>query len=186
MPGRPSFPVRMALLGAVLVGACTTTGSTASPPGAAATPTATAGASLAVASAPSPTARPPVIAATAVEPPAASLRAEGGDPVVGQLGSYTWAGGGSDSPWLQGSPIRIGAGEPLLVTVVGDPAVGAWAARRVAAGTTDGRDAAALGPGSASPIRFVAPGAGRWSIQVTIQFADGSDTAAYYWLLDVR
>ena len=32
------------------------------------------------------------------EPPAASLSVEGGDPVVGQLGSFTWNGGGSDGP----------------------------------------------------------------------------------------
>ena len=30
------------------------------------------------------------------EPPAASLPVEGGDPVVGDLGSFTWMNGGSD------------------------------------------------------------------------------------------
>ena len=51
-----------------------------------------------------PTRRPSTAVAGVVsaEPPAATLAAEGGDPVAGQLGSYTWAGGGSDSPWLPG------------------------------------------------------------------------------------
>ena len=52
-------------------------------------------------------------------PPDASLAAEGGDPVPGQLGTFTWAGGGSDSPWLPGTPITVGAGESLTVTLDG-------------------------------------------------------------------
>ena len=45
---------------------------------------------------------PPSSVAGVAEPPVASLAAEGGDPVVGQLGSYIWADGGSDAPWLPG------------------------------------------------------------------------------------
>ena len=37
---------------------------------------------------------------SATEPPAASIAVEGGDPVTGQLGTFTWGDGGSDSPWL--------------------------------------------------------------------------------------
>ena len=54
--------------------------------------------------------------ATATEPPAASLAVEGGDPVTGQLGTFTWGDGGSDSPWLPGAPIAVGTGEQLTVT----------------------------------------------------------------------
>jgi len=120
------------------------------------------------------------------EPPAASLQADGGDPVVGEVGSYTWNGGGSDSPWLQGSPIRVGAGEPLTVTLASGPAIGDWTVQRVAGGTSGGTGAVAMGSGEGTPIAFIAPGPGSWSILVNVRFAQGSDTAAYYWLLDVR
>src|SRR6266576_2728071 len=43
------------------------------------------------------------------QPPSAALAADGGDPVVGQLGTYTWLDGGSDSPWLPGTTIAVGA-----------------------------------------------------------------------------
>ena len=52
-------------------------------------------------------------------PPDATLAADGGDGVAGQLGSYTWRGAGSDSPWLPGTPIAVGAGEPLTVRIGG-------------------------------------------------------------------
>ena len=53
---------------------------------------------------------------SATEPPAATLAVEGGDPVTGQLGTFTWGDGGSDSPWLPGSPIAVGTGEHLTVS----------------------------------------------------------------------
>ena len=133
-----------------------------------------------------PSVAPSPSAAQADAPPGASLNAEGGDPVAGQLGSYTWAGGGSDSPWLPGSPIAVGAGEPLAVRLDAAPAVADWSATRVVAGTTDGSGAMSLASAEGEPIRFMAPAAGRWSIQVQVRFGGGSDSAAYYWLLDVR
>src|SRR5688500_217654 len=48
-------------------------------------------------------------------PPDAFLAVEGGDPVVGQLGTYVWLDTGSDSPWLPGAPLAVGAGEPLTL-----------------------------------------------------------------------
>lgn len=119
-------------------------------------------------------------------PPSASMRAEGGDPVTGQLGSYTWADGGSDSPWLPGSPITVGAGEPLTVVLASRDVVADWSAARVAPGTTDGTSAVSLGSAEGEPIRFLAPDRGRWSVKVQVRFGGGSDDAAYYWLLDVR
>jgi hypothetical protein len=119
-------------------------------------------------------------------PPTASMQAEGGDPVAGQLGSYTWGDGGSDSPWLPGSPITVGAGEPLTVVLAGDAAVADWSAARVAPATKDGAGAIPLASADGDPIRFPAPEAGRWSVQVQVRFQGGSDSAAYYWLLDVR
>jgi hypothetical protein len=67
---------------------------------------------------PSPAPSPSVNASlAAAEPPAATLAVEGGDPVTGQLGTFTWGDGGSDSPWLPGSPIAVGTGEQLTVTI---------------------------------------------------------------------
>ena len=119
------------------------------------------------------------------EPPPASLAAEGGDPVAGQLGSFTWGDGGSDSPWLAGTPGAVGSGEPLTVTIADGTGVAAWSARRVPAGTTDGSHAVALGSGDAR-IAFPAPGPGSWSVQLMVQFADNLGSATYYWQLAVR
>lgn len=118
-------------------------------------------------------------------PPDASLAAEGGDPVVGQLGSYTWADGGSDSPWLPGTPIRVGTGEPLTVSIADGISPGHWSARRVPAGTSNGTGAVALGSGG-PPATFAAPAQGTWSLQVVVRFAGGLGSATYYWELTVR
>ena len=119
-------------------------------------------------------------------PPSATLAADGGDPAVGQLGSYTWLDGGSDSPWLPGTPLTVGAGEPLTVAIGGGVAVADWSARRVTAGRTDGSGAIALGEAAGPPVAFAAPAAGTWSVQVTVRFANDLGSAAYYWRLTVR
>jgi hypothetical protein len=131
---------------------------------------------------PSPTASPVEPAGT---PPAASVSAEGGDPVVGQLGSYTWGGGGSDSPWLPGTPVTVGAREPLTVTVAGDPPVSQWTARRTRAGATNQVGAIPVGSGS-GPIAIDAPASGSWTLAVSVTFAGGLGSATWYWRLDVR
>ena len=90
------------------------------------------------------------------EPPVASLAAEGGDPVAGSLGSFTWGDGGSDSPWLAGAPITAGSGEQFTVR---------WpAASRLRTGRRTGagrggrwRERRRGGDGAASPITFPAP-----------------------------
>jgi hypothetical protein len=147
--------------------------------------TASASPSLATAIAtapPSPSASsaPPI----ADGPPAASLAAEGGDPVIGQLGTYTWRDGGSDSPWLPGAAIAVGAREPL--TVVLDPTIGveAWSARYVAAAADGPAHATPLGEGRRDPT-FEAPEAGAWTVEVHVDFDDGLGDASYFWRLDV-
>jgi hypothetical protein len=131
---------------------------------------------------PSPSASPPRPAAT---PPAASLSAEGGDPVAGQLGSFTWGDGGSDSPWLPGAPIAVGAREPLAVAFAGGPPVSSWTARRARAGATSPVGAVPAGSG-AGPIAIDAPASGSWTLAVSVDFADGLGSATWYWRLDVR
>jgi hypothetical protein len=123
--------------------------------------------------------------AVAAAPPAATLAVEGGDPVAGQLGSYTWNGNGSDSPWLPGTPITVGVGERLAVSLDPDVGVAMWSARRVAAGTSDGAGAVGLGD-DAPPVAFAAPAAGHWSVQLTVGFAGEVGSATYYWDVTVR
>ncbi len=118
-------------------------------------------------------------------PPTASLAAEGGDPVVGQLGTFTWGDGGSDSPWLPGAPVAVGSREPLTVTLADGPPVSGWTARRVRAGATSPAGAVAVGSGS-GPIAFDAPATGSWTVEVAVTFADGLGSAAYFWRLDIR
>lgn len=144
------------------------------------TPVAIASASIDVAS----TATAPA-SSSAAGPPQATLAAEGGDPVIGQLGSFTWADGGSDSPWLPGTPVTVGAGEPLTISLGDGVGIAGWTARRAPSGTTDGAGAVGLGGGTA-PATFPAPGPGSWSIQVDVTFADDLGTAVYYWQVTVR
>lgn len=173
---RRSAPTILSVV--LLASACTTgtpTGSTAgSPTGPVASATAGAGAGATADASHS-----------SAEPPAASLAAEGGDPVTGQLGSFTWGDGGSDSPWLPGAPLAVGSGERLTVTVADGIRVADWSARRVPAGTTNGSGAVGLGSGGA-PITFAAPDPGSWSVQVTVRFAGSLGSATYYWQLTVR
>jgi hypothetical protein len=117
-------------------------------------------------------------------PPTASLAAEGGDPVAGQLGTYVWRDGGSDTPWLQGAPITVGAGEPLSVAVVPDTGIASWRARTVPA-SADGPDGAvSAGAGDGSPV-LASPDAGTWTLEVHVVFVDGLGDASYFWRLDV-
>jgi hypothetical protein len=133
---------------------------------------------------PSPTPSvPPTPTADVALPPVARLSAEGGDAVPGQLGTFEWGDGGSDSPWLPGAPIRVGGGEPLLVAFEGDPAIESWTARRLPVAAVPAGDPDPLGGGEAV-VTFASPAAGSWSVGVTVRFAGGG-TATYYWRLDV-
>src|SRR4051812_23157240 len=119
-------------------------------------------------------------------PPQATLRVEGGDPVTGQLGTYTWGGAGSDSPWLRGAPLKAAAGEPLKMTLRDGVAIARRTARRVPAGSEGGPGATSLGMGPAGPVTFEAPKKGNWSVQVTVEFGGHQGSASYYWQLDVK
>lgn len=116
-------------------------------------------------------------------PPAATLAAEGGDPVPGQLGSFTWGDGGSDSPWLPGAPITVGRGEPLGVALAGDAAVDTWRVQARPSTDDDAVFGVAEGDGD---IAFSAPDVGTWSVAATVSFRGSSNTATYYWEVQVR
>lgn len=122
-------------------------------------------------------------APTSFLPPDASLAAEGGDPVVGQLGSYAWGDGGSDSPWLPGAPVAVGAGEPLFVTLADGTGIASWTAVRAPAGATSGAGAVDAGTGTGA-IAFTVDETGRWTVAVTVSFVGGG-SAVWYWQLEV-
>lgn len=131
-----------------------------------------------------PTEPPPPSAALLGSPPIARLAVEGGDPVEGQLGTYTWAGGGSDSPWLPGAPIAAGAGEPMSIAFEPVLGVTAWRARLVPAAADGPAGARLLAEGSAPP-RFEAPEPGAWTLVVEVTFAADLGAASYAWALSV-
>src|SRR5688572_20650507 len=118
-------------------------------------------------------------------PPDAVLAAEGGDRAAGQLGTYVWRESGSDSPWLPGAPLSVGAGEPLTVTLVPDGELRAWTARYVPAAAGGPEGAESLGEGAGTP-RFGAPGPGAWTVEVFVAFAPGVGEARYFWRLEVE
>jgi hypothetical protein len=182
-----SRPALALFAAALVVGACV-----AATPSQSAEPSVTASVSPPAASGVSSSATAPSQSVTAslsaTEPPPASLAIEGGDPVTGQLGTFTWGDGGSDSPWLPGSPITVGTGERLTVTIAGPVGVATWSAKRVPEGATGGSGATgpiSLGTGG-PPIAFDAPETGAWSVQVTVDYHGGIGTATYYWLVTVR
>ena len=120
------------------------------------------------------------------EPPGASLAVDGGEPVEGQLGTFTWQNAGSDAPWLDGNAIRVGAGERLTLSFVDPIGVANWTASRVPPGNRDGSGAIGMGEGSAGPVAFDAPPRGSWSMNVDVWFSDNLGSASYYWLVDVE
>lgn len=170
MRRRPGWLPATALAVAMVVGACGPT--TPSGPAASAGPTPVALVT-----------DPPV--SPIPGPPAATLAAEGGDPVLGQVGTFIWRGGGSDAPWLPGSPIRAGAGEPLFVGL--DPAVPIddWNARFLPAGAPGPDGAIPIGEAGGVP-GFAAPGPGRWTVQMSIEFGDDLGSASYFWQVQVE
>lgn len=117
-------------------------------------------------------------------PPAAQLAAEGGDPVTGQLGTYVWRNEGSDSPWLPGAPISVGASEPLTLTFDRAISIESWRARMVRSDATGPGGASQLGQGAGDP-RFGAPGPGSWTVEVHVVFEANAGDASYFWRLEV-
>jgi hypothetical protein len=117
------------------------------------------------------------------QPPAARLAVEGGDPVIGELGSYAWDNSGSDSPWVPGTPMRVGHGEQLSLTLGAAVRIEHWTAARTPAATV-GSGVVGMGEGTDAPT-FASPPRGTWSVNVTTWFADNGGSAAYYWMITV-
>jgi hypothetical protein len=125
---------------------------------------------------------PPSVTPGPAEPPVATMGVEGGDPVVGQLGTYAWAGGGSSSPWLPGSPIAVGSKETLTVLVRPSVVISDWTAH-IAPAAGDGSRAVVIASGVGQPV-MEAPQGGSWTIAVTVRFG-ALGSATYAWRLEV-
>lgn len=119
-------------------------------------------------------------------PPAARLAVEGGDPVVGELGSFTWNNAGSDAPWLPGHPIHVSTTEHVTFTLAGAVPIETWHVARVLSSAVPGGDGVVgMADGTGSVIGFDAPPAGRWSVTVRVRFGGNLGDAAYYWAVTV-
>ena len=152
---------------------------TPSPPDATATPRVSPGPPSIEPASPSPSGAPGLS-----EPPAAALAVEGGDPVVGELGSFTWNNGGSDAPWVPGTPLRMAIGEQLTLSLAADVPIEHWTVRRTPASSV-GTGVTGMGEGSSDPVTVPAPPRGSWSVAIEVWFAGNLGSAAYYWLVTV-
>ena len=118
------------------------------------------------------------------QPPGAVLVA-GAASHPGEAGSWAWAGGTSDSPWLPARALERAETPAGAVTVELDDGVEveSWSAVAAAADDMQAMDVDALGDGSGTPL-FEVP-AGAWVVAVDVRFADGLGSAIYYWHLVV-
>ena len=133
----------------------------------------------------------PTVGRPRIEPPPdARLSVEGGDPITGQLGTFVWGGGGSDSPWLPGTPIGAAPGETLRVSLTPPVAMSGWSALLAPAANTAGAGSVNAGAGSVgagsglATMEVTAPEAGSWTLAVTIAFGD-LGSATYFWRLEI-
>jgi hypothetical protein len=129
----------------------------------------------------------PIATATAPsDPPDALLAGPTGGPVAGELGSFSWDGVVSDSPWIvppTASPLD--PARHLRVRVRGGPAVASWTARWAKVRNDEAGPPRLAGSGTGAPLAIDAPpGPGGWSLQVDIRF-DGGGRAAWYWRVQV-
>jgi hypothetical protein len=120
-------------------------------------------------------------------PPSVSLTAPGLDPVAGGLGSYTWGGFISDSPWVvEPAGERVRSGTELAIAVGGITADHWDAAWAPIANGHAGRDVTGGSGNDGAPIKVVAPAsAGSWSLRVEAWFGTQWH-AAWFWRLEVR
>jgi hypothetical protein len=129
----------------------------------------------------------------ASQPPAAVLTVNGQGSYPGVLGTYVYRGAGSDAPWLPARALRsvaVGAGGRLVVRLADQRLIGAWSARTAPAGDDQGVTARGLAEqpdenGRSAVIELLAPPPGSWVLVVTLDYADGSGSGSYFWLVEV-
>jgi hypothetical protein len=127
-----------------------------------------------------PTAAASLVGTPGPQPPNAVLRVNGGAASIGELGTYTWRGAGSDAPWLPGTPTRVAPGGAASVTLEVPVAIAAWSIKQAKPGGTDvGAPQIAAGAGL---ITFTVP-AEAGTIALHVQFAGDAGDAVYFWAL---
>ena len=123
---------------------------------------------------------------TLTPPPDGRLAVEGGDPVVGELGTWSWNNAGSDAPWLPGYAIHVGVGERLSFAMAKPVPIESWTVSRVPPSSVPGNDGVVeLGSGTGSAITVPAPPVGKWSVAVHVRFDGNLGDATYYWAVSV-
>lgn len=165
--------------------ACGTAGPpAATTPDVAGTPVVTPAITPAITPVASPSADSP--ATTDATPPAAMLVGPTGAAAPGVLGTFSWDGLVSDSPWIVGASAGgVRATDRLAVTLPPNAAPAAWQARW--APVTGGQAGTPVdgGSGGEAPIRVSPPvTAGAWSLQLTARFGVGR-SATWYWRVEV-
>jgi len=114
-------------------------------------------------------------------PPEARLTS-GGVTVAGAVGTFTWDGIVSDSPWLPGSDVRAGPGETLRIDLAGATPL-RWSAL-IAPGGSGGVGMSDAGSGAAGPTLKSPTIRGTWELAVKVVFASGE--VRYHWRLTVQ
>ena len=115
-------------------------------------------------------------------PPDAVLLGTGSGPAMGALGTFSWDGLVSDSPWIvPRRGVDAAPGTPLRVRFASGPAQVDWTARWARIRGGEARTPRAAGSGDGGRIRVDAPvEAGDWSLQLEARFPGGG-RAAWYW-----
>jgi hypothetical protein len=120
------------------------------------------------------------------QPPDALLAGVAADPVAGDLGTFTWAGITSDSPWIVG---RAGGSAPtgatLAVEFRPDAGEATWVASWARVTGGEARQPRDVSEPVTGPATFTVPSQpGTWSLQLFARFGGGRD-AAWYWRVEV-
>ncbi len=134
---------------------------------------------------PTPTPTSSVETGESLEPPPPATLIVGESRSAGEPGSWVWAQGSSDAPWLPARAlerVELTAGT-ASVEMAGDVTIESWSAVAAAAEDTQGIDVGPLGDGGGDPSFNLA--AGDWVVAVDVRFADGLGSATYYWHLVV-
>jgi hypothetical protein len=131
----------------------------------------------------------PTATATATEPsdpPDAFLVGPTRGPVAGELGSFSWDGIVSDSPWIvPRTAFPLDPARRLRVRLSGAPAVAGWTGRWARVRNGEAGPPRLAGTGAGTPLAIDAPpGPGGWSLQVDVRF-DGGGRATWYWRVQV-
>jgi hypothetical protein len=177
--------------GALVVAVAACSGPARSPAAGSGTPAATPTKAPATpapspADAPSPTAGETPEPGDATEPPPALLVGTDAGPVAGDLGTFSWDGLVSDSPWIvQRSGDAVPSGARLRVRFGDSQDQTRWIARWAPVRHGEAGTPQTAGSGDDGRIVIEAPGeAGPWSLQLEARFGDGR-RAVWYWRVAV-